>query len=80
MRLALLKQSKGRSFGVPTREFASIWETVREKSGALIMPSALAEPLRGVTGEGIGNAQLLCEAESAEQVLEMAGGAIGTLV
>jgi hypothetical protein len=80
MRLLLLKQAKGRSFGVPTREFVSIWETVGEKSGALIMPRQLAEPLRGVTGEGIGNAALLCEAETAEEILQLTGTATGTLV
>ena len=79
MRLLQLKMSKGVSFGVPTKEFVSLWETVRDKSGALIMTSDLAEPLRAVTGEGIGAAQLHNTAASAEEALELAGRPQGTL-
>jgi hypothetical protein len=79
MRLLQLKLAKGLSYGVPTKEFVSIWETVRDKSGALIMTADLAEPLRAVTGEGIGAATLLNAAESAEEVLELAARQDGTL-
>ncbi len=80
MRLLLLKQSKGLAFAVPTKEFVSLWEGVRDRSGALLMSADLAEPLKGVTGEGIGAAQLSATATTAEEVLEQAGQQEGTLV
>ena len=80
MKLLQLKMSRGLSFAVPTKEFHSLWESVRDKSGAMIMTTDMAEPLRGVYGEGVGNARVMTEAKTAEEVLTQMGEESGSLI
>lgn len=84
LKLVQLKMEKGLMFGVNENQFQSIWETVRDKSGCLLVLTENADTLRSVIQEGIGAASVIAVPalnQVTETVLKQnASGAVFTYV